>query len=274
MTEPARVVVAGATGKLGQRIMAALTRRGATAVPLTREQLATANSIADACREAGCVVSALAGLRDVIVDVQGRLLDGAQRAQVPRFIPSDFCTDYGPLVAGENRNFDLRREFHAVLDRAPIAATAIFNGAFAELLMYGVPLLDASKRTVGYWGEADHRIDFTTMDDVADYTAAAALDPTTPTALRIASFQVSPAELAQRSSFELVRLGSVDELRQQTATARAANPQGETELYPRWQQAQYTLSMVSTTQSPLDTTRYPDVTWTSIDTFLARITRR
>jgi len=40
------------------------------------------------------VVSALAGLRDVIVETQAALLDAAIKARVPRFIPSDFSIDF------------------------------------------------------------------------------------------------------------------------------------------------------------------------------------
>jgi hypothetical protein len=70
----------------------------------------------------------------VIVGTQTALLDAAVAAGVPRFVPSDFSTNFTKLPVGENRNFDLRREFHNQLDVAPIAATAIFNGAFGEIL--------------------------------------------------------------------------------------------------------------------------------------------
>jgi hypothetical protein len=114
------------------------------------------------------------------------------------------------LTAGENRNFDLRREFHESLDAAHIASTAIFNGAFAEILTYNVSMLDFKKKTVGYWGNPDHFMHFTAMDDTAAFTAAASLDPATPRVLRIASFQVSANDLVRftadilKTLFELV----------------------------------------------------------------------
>jgi hypothetical protein len=43
---------------------------------------------------------------------------------------------------GENRNFDLRREFNEHLDGVSgdiIQTTSILNGAFADLLVYGMP---------------------------------------------------------------------------------------------------------------------------------------
>jgi uncharacterized protein YbjT (DUF2867 family) len=181
------ILVAGATGSLGQLITEALLQRGATVralvransdptkvgalaqrgVDVRRVDLTDAAALAEACAGVACVVSALAGLRDVIVEGQSALLAAAVAAGVPRFIPSDFCSDYTCLPAGENRNFDLRREFRARLDAAPIAATSIFNAAFAEVLTYNIPLLDFRQHQVGYWEDADYAIDFTTMADTA-----------------------------------------------------------------------------------------------------------
>jgi hypothetical protein len=77
----------------------------------------SAANIAAAMAGAQCVVSAVAGLRDVIVDAQSVLLDAALMAGIPRFILSDFSTDFTKLTPGENRNFDLRRELHGHLQR-------------------------------------------------------------------------------------------------------------------------------------------------------------
>jgi len=284
------ITVVGATGNLGTRVIKALTGRGATVVALVRigttdekitalqqlgaevvrVDLTDVNAVAAALRGAACLVSVVQGLRDVIVDTQSVLLDAALAAGVPRFIPSDFSTDFTVLPAGENRNFDLRRAFRERLDAAEIASTSIFNAAFGEILTYNVPLLDFEHRQVGYWENANHRLDFTTMDDTAAYTAAAALDPTTPRALRIASFQVTPIELARftaetlHTPFELERLGSLEDLRQHNRRERTAHPEGELEVYPDWQQGQYIQSMFSTQHASLDNDRYPDLHWTTL----------
>ena len=237
--------------------------------------MSDAHELAPALAGAAVVVSAVAGLRDVIVDTQAIVLDAAVAAGVPRFIPSDFSTDYTRLPAGDNRNFDLRREFRTYLDKASIQPTSILNGAFGEILTYNIPLLDFKKQQVGYWEDADWRIDFTTMDDTAAFTAAAALDPTTPRFLRIASFQISPKELvvaaqeAGKGHFPLVRLGSRADLATHIQHARAANPAGEHDLYADWQQMQYMLSMFSVQNDPLDNARYPELTWTPARQLLA-----
>ena len=288
------IAVAGATGNLGKRIVRELLKRDAKVIALVRMgaqsekieelsaagaavqavDLSNADQIARVLKGVGCVVSALAGLRGVIVNTQTILLHAAIQAGVGRFIPSDFSTDFTKLPAGENRNFDLRREFHQVLDSAPIRSTAIFNGAFAEMLNYNIPVLDFKKSTVAYWEDPGHLLDFTTMDNTAAYTAAAALDSTTPPVLRIASFRVSPNDLVRftaevlKTPFALVRMGTLEELRAYNKSARAANPEGENELYCRWQQSQYVQSMFSTTHESLDNARYPDLQWTRLEDFI------
>ena len=288
------IVVAGATGGLGGRIVRALEQRGATVralvrpksdpvkvfslthlgVEVQRVEFDDHAALTRACEGASCVVSVLAGLRDVIMGTQTQLLTAAVAAGVPRFIPSDFASDYTQQAPGTNRNFDLRREFQARLDQAPIAATSILNGAFAEVLTYNIPLLDFKQRQVGYWEDADWKIDFTTMDDTAAFTAEAALDPDTPRFLRIASFQPNPHELvtiaekAGKGSFDLVQLGSRSDLATAIEHARAANPASEQQLYTDWQQMQYLLSMFSVQNTPLDNDRYADLTWANPSTFL------
>ena len=82
------IVVAGATGNLCGRIARALLERGASVRALVRHgaardklerlqelgatiasvDLSSASQVTPACSDASCVVSALAGLRDVIVE--------------------------------------------------------------------------------------------------------------------------------------------------------------------------------------------------------------
>ncbi len=285
-----RIAVAGATGNLGNRIVKALLAQGAEVVALARTgsddekvkalkdlgaemalvDTSSVEEVSKAFNGAACVVSAVQGLRDVIVDTQTILLEAAIKAGVPRFIPSDFSTDFTKRPEGENRNFDLRQEFHTTLDKAPIAATSIFNGAFTDILTYNVPFFDSKKKTVGYWDDPDWHVDFTTMDDTAAYTAAVALDRETPKALHIASFQVSARDLQKftadvlKTPFELVNLGTRKELAEKNKRDRAAHPEGEKELYASWQGGQYLQSMFSSHHESLDNSRYPNLKWTKL----------
>ena len=130
-------ILAGATGNLGGRIAGSLLERGANFRALVRrggppERVAALRSrgaavvevsfdsiseLTRACAGGACVVSALSGLREVIVDAQTRLLSAAVEANVPRFIPSDYAIDFPKLPPGANRNLDLRREFHRLSTR-------------------------------------------------------------------------------------------------------------------------------------------------------------
>lgn len=293
------ILVAGGTGNLGRRIVKALIARGAEVRAIVRNgsepekiekltelgaevvtvDMSDVDELKQACQGVSCAISALSGLHETIVDSQIKLLDAAIAAGVPRFIPSDYSSDFTKLPTGENRNFDLRKEFHQYLDKSPIAATSILNGAFAdEILSYNTPLYNVKNYSVGYWGnKSDWKIDFTTMDNTADYTAAAALDSTTPKILRIASFQISPNELVSvgkevtKREFKLVPMGSLEDFSASNKKERAAHPEGETEVFPGWQNKQYLYSMFSVQNTPLDNDRYPDVQWTSAIDVLSKI---
>ena len=229
-----------------------------------------------ACSGGSCVISALSGLRDVIVETQTLLLDAAVKAGVPRFIPSDYSIDFTKFPPGTNRNLDLRREFHERLDQAPIAATSILNGMFADMLTGQVPMILFKFKRVIYWGNADQRLDFTTMDDTAAFAARAALDPSTPRILRIAGDQLSARELTAVVSevtgkkFRLFRAGGLGMLGALIKVARFFNP-GEKELYPPWQGMQYMRNMFEgrAKLEPLDNDRYPGLRWTTVRDVLA-----
>jgi NAD(P)-dependent dehydrogenase (short-subunit alcohol dehydrogenase family) len=286
------ILVAGATGNLGQKICRELIKRNIAVRAIVRNEsdpekiealekmgvdvfkvdMANEQELIGACNGVSCVVSALAGLHDVIVETQTLLLNAAVKAGVPRFIPSDFSSDFTQMPAGENRNFDLRKEFHLVLDQSPIRATSIFNGAFADILRYNTPLFNVKEKTIAYYDDkADWKIDFTTMDDTAAFTAMAALDESAPRSLRIASFSVSPNDLVslsgqiKGSEFQLINMGSMEGFSAYNKQQRSANPEGESQLYPRWQQAQYLYSMFLVHHAELDNDRYEGLSWSPVE---------
>ena len=125
------IALAGAGGDLGGRIAKALVIRGGQVRVLVRPGLkdeerlhiqalgvtsvpanpADVFEVANACAGVSCFVSALNGVRDVMIDRQRVLLDAAVKAGAPRFIPSDYSANFTKTRPGDNRNFDLRREF-------------------------------------------------------------------------------------------------------------------------------------------------------------------
>lgn len=285
------VVVAGATGDLGTRIVKALTAKGRPVRALVRrpaDELARGNveqvsvdfgngvALTHAVSGAACVVSALNGTAPVILDTQGQLLDAAVAAGVPRFIPSDFCLDYLTTRPGDNRNMDLRRQFAARLDAARIRATSILNGPFADLLEGQAPIVLHRFRRVLFWDDADQVFDFTAKDDVAAYTADAALDPAAPRHLRISGDQISPRGLAELLTslegrrWRLLRAGGIGRLSAIIAVARALTPETDAP-FPAWQGMQYLRDM-STGRGKLhgfDNARYGKTDWTSAAAVLA-----
>lgn len=289
-------MLAGATGDLGFRIAQALLRRGAVVRALirsgnTKPEVTSLrdlgaeivevdfNSVAaltKACAGASCVVSAMSGLRDVIVDGQKRLLDAAVAAGVPRFIPSDYSIDYTKLPAGSNRNLDLRREFNRRLDQAPVQATSILNGMFADLLTGQAPVVLFGLKRVLYYGDADQPLDFTTTANTAEFTAAAALDPTTPRYLRVAGEVATvrglqaAATAATGEPFKLLRVGPLGVLSALIKVTKALMPTSD-DVFPPWQGMQYLHNMFTGLPklAPLDNARYPDIRWTSVREVLA-----
>jgi nucleoside-diphosphate-sugar epimerase len=290
------IALAGTTGDLGGRVLSALVRRGVDVRALVRSgtpaaaqdavrvrggtpvpvNFADHAALSDALAGAECVVSVLNGLEPVILDLQGRLLDAAVAAGVPRFLPSDFSLDFTKTRPGENRNMDLRRRFMARVDAAPVRATSILNGAFADLLTGEAPIVLPRFRRILYWGDADQPLDFTTKDDVADYTADVALVADAPRLLRIAGDVVSPRDLAmlmtrlEGRGWKPFRAGGLGRLSMLIRVARRLSPISDAP-FPAWQGMQYVRDMSSGRGklSPLDNQRYGKTDWTRAETVLA-----
>ena len=293
---PAIIVLAGATGDLGFRIAQLLLNRGAVVRALVRPgntksevtslrdlgaeivevDFNSVTALTKACAGAACVVSAVSGLRDVIVNGQKRLLDAAVAAGVSRFIPSDYSIDYTKLPNGSNRNLDLRREFNQRLDQASIQATSILNGMFTDLLTGQAPVVLFGLKRVLYYGDADQPLDFTTTANTAEFTAAAALDPTTPRYLRVAGEVATvrglqaAATAATGQPFKLLRVGPLGVLGTMIKMTKALMPASD-DVFPPWQGMQYLHNMFTGRPklAPLDNARYPDIRWTSVREVLA-----
>ena len=293
------IVVAGGTGNLGELIVKALIKRGAVVRAVVRREtepekiekmeklgaeiveveMSNAEELAIAFQGASCVVSAIQGVREVIVDGQSALLEAAIAANVPRFIPSDYSIDFTKFPKGENRNLDWRREFHTILDKSPIASTSVLNGAFSYMLTSVNIILDAKAKRVHYWENPDQPMDFTTVENAADFTASAALDNAAPKVLRISGSRLTARQLADTAGevtgteFELINLGSLEDLTVKIKRERVANTQSDEEVYPLWQGNQYLYNMFQGLGllEPLDNDRYSGMNWTSVREVLANV---
>jgi nucleoside-diphosphate-sugar epimerase len=294
---PKTIIVAGATGQLGQQIVAHLLQPGITVKALLRKgsyagdlvglqkkglvitevDFNDHDALVQACAGGACIVSALNGVADVMIGVQTQLLEAAIEAGVPRFIPSDYCIDYTKLPAGSNRNLDLRRRFNEQLDKTSIAATSILNGMFTELLTGQAPVILFGLKRVLYWGSADQLLDFTTIDNTAEFTAKAALADSTPRYLRIAGDVRNVRGLAEDAGkvtghhFKLLRAGGLGGFRTMIKITRTLLPKKD-EVFPPWQGMQYLHDMFTGLPKlePLDNDRFPGMQWTSVQDVLSK----
>jgi uncharacterized protein YbjT (DUF2867 family) len=291
-THQSFVAVTGASGHLGSLIALDLRRRNVAVKALVRPGTAESrtqvlrdagvmiaevditdvSALTETLRGASTVVSALQGLRDVILGAQGALLKAAVAANVQRFIPSDFSLDFTKTVPGSNRNLDLRREFHAKLDESGIQWTTILNGAFMDIAI-GVLINDKWHRIM-YFGSPDQKLDFTTVPDIAKYTAAVAADPNpTPKVLRIAGETLNAKDLAaittrlRGQKYTPMWMGSVGFIRIVIPILKFLIGGVETKVFPAWQAMQYLENMVSGQGKldPLDNERYPELVWTTLE---------
>jgi hypothetical protein len=155
-------------------------------------------------------------------------------------------------------------------------ALPILNGGFIDLLAGQAPVIAPAIRRVLHFGDAQQPLDFTAKDDVAVFTASAALDDTAPRILRIAGDSVSAAELAlimeavTGQRYRTLRVGSIGALSAIIAVARRLTPASDAP-FPAWQGMQYLRDMMSGRGKlePLDNNRYGRRSWTSARDILA-----
>lgn len=252
------VVVAGATGKLGRLVISALlddpaarvralvrdpAKPEAAALAQDRVELVAFDAVAatdaqraDVVRGAWAVISTLQGGPETIIDAQLALLRAAKAAGARRFIPSDYSYEIFTLPAGINVNSDWRRTLG---ERAREEITDTFEvvhvlqGIFADRGVLGfLGKLDAERGVLRYWGDGKTPIDWTTWEDTARFTAAAALDERpVPERLWVYGERLDTHGFAaawarvRGSQLTLERLGSLDELEQETQRRLAAEPQ-------------------------------------------------
>jgi nucleoside-diphosphate-sugar epimerase len=264
-----RIVIAGATGNIGSKTVKNLLTKEVQIHALVRNQtdknkkdnlsnagvtiheldMQNLTAVANACAGADCVLSMLSGLQDVIIDAQKVLLDGAVAAGVPRFIPSDFSIDFRNLVLGKNRNLDLRKRFYEYVNRQPIKATSIFNGALMDLLKTDMPLILTKYKRILCWGDINQKMEFTHSDDIAAFTANVCLDDNSPRHLFIAGDVLSCNDFTEimteitGEEYKILKPGGIGLLNTLISATKFFSP-GKEKVYPAWQGMQYMRDMM------------------------------
>ncbi len=288
------VLLAGATGMLGNRIAAHLLDQPDVAVRLllratapagsskaqgisalvARGAVVVAGDVTDpttldvATSGADVVVSALQGGREIIVDGQVALARAAARNGVRRFMPSDFAIDLFAAPEGAPQ-FDMRRRADRAIDAMPLEVVHVLNGAFMDMMLDPATagIVDLDKGTANLWGTGDEPFNLTTVEDTARFTARLATDPADLSGVRYLSgaqttFNTIIAETERITGTTLTRnvLGSADDLRR--IIAGADDPWS---VVMEW----YLLSML--TVPPFPTTendRYADARPTGLHDYL------
>ncbi len=251
------IVVAGAAGKLGRLVVRSLLEHPSVRVrALVRspERPEVASMASDrvelvpfdavsasdedrraAVRGAYAVVSTLQGGPDIIIDAQLALLRAAKAAGARRFIPSDYSYNIFTLPAGMNINSDWRRTFAeqaASEVGGEFEVVHVLQGIFADRMVLGfLGLLDAEKGVLRYWGAENTPIDWTTWEDTARFTAAAALDRRVlPTQLFVSGERADLLSFSKQweavhgRTVALERLGSLDDLAAEVGRRLEAEP--------------------------------------------------
>lgn len=294
------VLVAGATGVLGNRIVRylvaepnttirMLVRSGALAnltkkalltphldqgAELITGDLADHDSLIQATMGVDIIISAVQGGSDVIVDGQLALLDAGKKTGVRRFIPSDFALDLFKAPFGEHKLFDLRRAADTVIAKSGLEFLHVLNGVFMDLFAAPNPMFNLKTHIVRTWGIGNEQFEATSIEDVARYTAKAALDRNLPNGkFAIAGQVISFDDVSNALSrvlghaFERERLGSVSDLKTRISELRADDTQQRLAIMSTYQ-----LYMLNgqTSLENLQNNRYPEIIPESVSDFLHR----
>ncbi|MBF8184713.1 NmrA family NAD(P)-binding protein [Nonomuraea sp. K274] len=292
------VFVAGSTGHLGRLVVESLRRRdvrvralvrpgntegrkalaGDSAIEIVEGDIRDSHdSLTRALEGVDVLVSTVFGDAGVFVDGQVNLLRAAEKAGVPRWIPSDYSLAMDRLDYGDNDLVDLRKKAGDRTRDSTVASTPILIGAYLDTVnMPWFQWIDWESGTFSYWGDGDQPVDFSTYADTAEWTAEVALDPSAAgRTVRLVGDELTMKDLHQameRGSgrrLEARQLGSIEELSAEIERLKAA---GDSMAYIP---LQYNLAMVSGKGKldPLDNHRYPGVKPTSAEEFFRRATR-
>jgi nucleoside-diphosphate-sugar epimerase len=278
------IVVLGANGNLGCRLVhhlrshdvrircllrtksddRSLSELSAKNMSILKIDFRSDRELNHALEGADVVVSTLAGLDDAF-SLQLRVMQAAAKLGIPRFIPSDFAIDFLKIPPNSNRNLEFRKRFFTEAEKVAIKKTSILCGAFMDMLTRQAPFILFNLKRVLCWGNPDQLMDFTTVDNVAAYTAFAAVDDKeAPRFLRISGQEISANGLAGTMSrltgkpFRILKPGNLWLFGNIIKLTKAFSREEQT-LYPAWQGMQYMHNMYegSAKFSCLDNERYP-----------------
>lgn len=205
------VLVAGATGNIGQKVITSLLKRGhqvrglgRTPSKLPSDLNAKLESFVEsatyydipalekACKGVDAVICSYLGIPELLLDAQLLLFRAAERAGVKKFVAAGWSHDWRGMPLGQQDSYDNNIAF---TNHAEISSTLkpinVFTGILGEVLFSAEGRVDftpksngswdSKNRVVEIWGDASKKWRWTSEHDAAEFTAAiVSLPPTSP----------------------------------------------------------------------------------------------
>lgn len=199
------ILVAGATGQLGSRVVRCLRRRDVAVRGLLRRQeeagafeelgvevatgdLRDPESLARACEGVDAVICGVTVVTRLLsgektsfdaVDRRGTitLVDQAERAGASRFV---YISAAGLDRAPSNPLVDAKRSVEAHLATSRMRSVIVRPDAFEEVWLSPVAQLDWDRSRLNVLGHGDTPQRYVSVDDVAELVATLALEPDPP----------------------------------------------------------------------------------------------
>ncbi|KAF4471090.1 NAD(P)-binding [Fusarium albosuccineum] len=196
------VLVAGATGNLGQYLVDSLHSRGHQVRALGRtpsklepsrqeklESFVQSEAYHDvaaldrACQGVDAVICAYSGIPELQLEGQLLLLRAAERAGVKKYVAHSWNMDWRDMKLGDHESYDPFISFrHHVEGSSDIKPNYIFSGILAEVL-FSAPghvsfsptnngCWDHERKIMEVWGTGDEIWHWTSEHDAAKFTAA------------------------------------------------------------------------------------------------------
>lgn len=218
------------------------------------------------------VLSCLMGDDKAMVEGQAALLDAAKAAGVKKFVASTFSMNIFVLDPEKHFMVAARRRFADILAASGVPYLHVNIGCFTEVFWGFFGVFDHSTGTLQYYGSPDQKLDVTTYQDAAEYTARAAIDPGCTGVVEFAGDQISVAEVA--AAFKEVRgqelptkcLGSMEDLTAEIDRRLQADPAA----WPMYIPLMYQRVIFDGTAKlhKVANSRYPEVKATDMKGFL------
>ncbi|XP_018485733.1 pinoresinol reductase 1 [Raphanus sativus] len=211
--EKTRVLVVGATGYLGKRIVRACLAEGHETYVLQRPEIgldiekvqlllsfkklgarlveasfSDHQSLVSAVKLVDVVVSAMSGVhfRSHNILIQLKLVEAIKEAgNVKRFLPSEFGMDpprMGHALPPGRETFDQKMEVRHAIEAVGIPYTYVVGACFAAYFAGNLSQMEAllpPKKKTNIYGDGNIKVVFADEDDIAKYTAKTLDDPRT-----------------------------------------------------------------------------------------------